>query len=191
LHRFPKVETSLEEGSYDHLSKELRQGRLDMLIGALRSSGQETELEERHLFDDPYVIVCRSGHPLASRTRRPTRRDLAHYNWVAAPSGTPRRTALDDLFQTLPRLPSLVLETNSVVMMIAALAESDCLTLISREQATMDFATFELAQLPLEVAPVDRKVGITLRSNWLPTVVQHAFLEALMLEQARQAGRRY
>jgi DNA-binding transcriptional LysR family regulator len=188
LQRFPKVETSLKEGSYDHLSNELRQGRLDMLIGALRSSGHEKELEERHLFDDPYVIVCRDGHPLTSRRRRPTKQDLAHYNWVAAPSGTPRRTALDDLFETLPSRPSLVLETNSVVMMIATLAESDCLTLSSREQAATDFATFELAQLPLEVAPIDRKVGITLRSNWLPTVVQHAFLEALMLEQAQRVS---
>lgn len=184
LHRFPKVETSLEEGSYDHLSNELRQGRLDMLIGALRSNAHETDLEERHLFDDPYVIVCRSGHPLAPRTRRPTKQDLARYDWVAAPSGTPRRTALERLFETLPGRPSVVLETNSVDMMIATLAESDCLTLSSREQATMDFANFELAQLPLEIAPIDRKVGITLRSSWLPTVVQHAFLEALMQEQA-------
>jgi LysR family transcriptional regulator, regulator for genes of the gallate degradation pathway len=183
LQRFPKVETSIEEGSYDHLITELRQGRLDILIGALRSSGDEKEIEERHLFDDPYVIVCRSGHPLSARKRRPAKQDLARYNWVAAPSGTPRRAALDALFDTLPSRPSLVLETNSVVMMIATLAESDCLTLSSREQAGTDFATFELAQLPLEVAPVDRKVGITLRSNWLPTVVQHAFLEALMQDQ--------
>ncbi|PXA87872.1 LysR family transcriptional regulator [Nostoc sp. 3335mG] len=187
LHRFPRVETSLEEGSYDRLSTALRQGRLDMLIGALRSNPYETELEERHLFDDPYVVVCRSGHPLAPRARRPTKQELARYNWVAAPSDTPRRIALDRLFETLPSRPSVVLETNSVVMMIATLAESDCLTLSSREQAAMDFANFELAQLPLEIAPVDRMVGITLRSNWLPTVVQHAFLEALMKERAEQA----
>lgn len=186
LHRFPHVEVSLEEGSYDHLTAKLKQGRLDMLLGALRSDARETELEERHLFDDPYVVVCRRGHPLARPSHKPSKAELARQGWVAAPSGTPRRTALDSLFASLPHRPPVVLETNSVVMMIATLAESDCLTLSSRQQAAVDFAGFDLAQLPLEVAPADRKVGITLRSNWLPTVVQHAFLEALVHEQSQE-----
>lgn len=189
LHRFPHVEVSLEEGSYGSLTAALKQGKLDMLLGALRSDPRETELEERHLFDDPYVVVCRRGHPLAQRSRRPGKADLARQGWVAAPSGTPRRTALDRLFATLPQRPPVVLETNSVVMMIATLVESDCLTLSSRQQAAVDFAGFDLAQLPLEVAPTDRRVGITLRSNWLPTVVQHAFLEALVQEQRQDKDR--
>ncbi len=179
LRRFPNVQVSLEEGSYDRLTGALKQGKLDMLLGALRGDPEERELEECHLFDDPYVVVCRSEHPLARRKSRPGPDDLARQPWVAAPSGTPRRIALEQLFAALPQRPPVVLETNSVAMMITTLTESDCLTLSSRQQAAVDFANFALAQLPINVAPNDRKVGVTLRKNWLPTAVQHAFLEEL------------
>lgn len=183
LLRFPNVAVSLKEGSYDAMTGALKQGQLDMVLGALRSDPRETALEERPLFDDPYVIVCRRGHPLAEPARPLAKAELAGQGWVAAPSGTPRRTALDTLFASLPRQPSIILETNSVVMMISTLVESDCLALSSRQQVAIDFANFDLARLPLDIAPANRRVGITLRANWLPTVVQHAFLEALVEEQ--------
>jgi LysR family transcriptional regulator, regulator for genes of the gallate degradation pathway len=179
LRRFPNVQVSLDEGSYDRLIAALKRGELDMLIGALRHDPHDSEIEERFLFDDPYVVVCRRGHPLAGPTRHPGRDDLAAQNWVAAPSDTPRRAALERVFAGLPRRPTVVLETNSVAMMVATLSESDCLTLISQQQALRDFHGTELAQLSMTVAPGDRQVGISLRRNWLPTAVQGAFLDAL------------
>lgn len=183
LRRFPNVQVSLEEGSYERLVVALRQGEIDMLLGALRRDPLDSEVEEKPLFDDPYVIVCRRDHPLTRRRRRPGHGDLAHQHWVAAPSGTPRRATLEQLFATLPQRPNIVLETNSVAMMVATLTESDCLTLISRHQALRDFHGEALAHLPLAVSPVERRVGITMRRNWLPTAVQAAFLEALPAEE--------
>ena len=180
LQRFPEVRVTLEEGSYDHLGDVLKRGDLDMVLGSLRGDPQEQDLIERVLFADPYVILCRREHPLAGQARAPDAQDLAQARWIAAPAGTPRRTTLERLFATLPQRPSIVLETASVPMVIATLTESDCLTLSSREQAALDFASLSLAQWPL--APEqsgERQVGITMRRNWLPTTVQYAFLEAL------------
>ena len=63
LERFPTVEIALEEGSYDGMSVALRRGKLDMLLGALRGGAGEEGIENRPFFDDPYVVIGRSGHP--------------------------------------------------------------------------------------------------------------------------------
>jgi DNA-binding transcriptional LysR family regulator len=170
---FPNVQVSLEEGSYDRLIGELQRGKLDMLLGALREGDQHDGIDSHIFFADPYVAIARSGHPLVAQ---PDPEALAHQGWVAPPIGTPRRTALEAFFATLPRRPRIVLETASVAMMMATLVESDCLCLSSRLQAQTDFALSQLAILDVPVARSTRHVGITLRSNWLPTVVQQAFL---------------
>jgi LysR family transcriptional regulator, regulator for genes of the gallate degradation pathway len=185
---FPSVEVSLEEGSYDRLSGELKRGKLDMLLGALRDTEEDAErdadIETRALFDDPYVVIARSGHPLATR---PSRDALSRQAWVAPPSGTPRRIALEAFFATLPRRPRIVLETASVAMMMATLAESDCLSLSARSQAETDFAPADLAMLDVRMEDAARHVGVTMRSNWLPTTVQSSFL--VLLEEGATPSR--
>lgn len=170
---FPSVQVSLEEGSYDRLIEDLQRGELDMLVGALREDEQHDGIESRILFEDPYVAIARSGHPLALH---PDPQALAMQGWVAAPVGTPRRTALEAFFATLPRRPRIVLETASVAMMMATLVESDCLCLSSRLQADTDFVLSHFVVLDVPFARATRHVGITLRSNWLPTLVQRTLL---------------
>ena len=170
---YPSVQVSLEEGSYDRLIGDLQRGKLDMLLGAVREGEQHDGIESRMLFEDPYVAIARRGHPLVAR---PDPEALARQGWVAPPVGTPRRTALEAFFATLPYRPRIVLETASVAMMMATLVESDCLCLSSRLQAETDFALSQFAILDVPFARSARHVGITLRSNWLPTLVQRAFL---------------
>jgi DNA-binding transcriptional LysR family regulator len=173
---FPSVQVSLEEGSYDRLVGLLQGGKLDMLVGAVREDEQRDGIESRILFEDPYVAIARSGHPLAAC---PDPEALAMQGWVAAPMGTPRRHALEAFFATLPRRPRIVLETASVAMMMATLVESDCLCLSSRLQADTDFVLSHFAVLDVPFARAARHVGITLRSNWLPTLVQRTLLALL------------
>lgn len=172
--RFPSVQVSLEEGSYDRLVGELGHGRLDILVGALRERDRDDGIVSRVLFEDPYVAIARQGHPLIAR---PDPEALADQGWVAPPLGTPRRAALEAFFETLPRRPRIVLETASVAMMMATLGESDCLCLSSRFQVKTDFALSHLATLDVAFARTARQVGVTLRSNWLPTLVQQTLLK--------------
>ena len=177
---YPSVQVSLEEGSYDRLIGDVQRGTLDMLVGALREDEQHAAIESRILFEDPYVAIARPGHPMVAR---PDPAALAMQGWVAPPIGTPRRTALEAFFATLPHRPRIVLETASVAMMMATLVKSDCLCLSSRLQAETDFALSDFAILDVPFARSARHVGITLRSNWLPTLVQRTLL-ALIEEGA-------
>jgi LysR family transcriptional regulator of gallate degradation len=56
---------------------------------------------ETELFADPYVVVVRRGHALASR-KRIGAAELAAYDWVVPQRDMPRRQAVEALFAMLP-----------------------------------------------------------------------------------------
>lgn len=178
LGRFPTVAVSLVEESYDVLMQALRSGRLDAVLGALRAPHQPPEIVEEPLFEDPYVVVAHRRHGLSGR-RSLSSAMLARQAWVAPNAGTPRRAALERLFDGLPQRPRIALETNSVAMMIATLGESECLALGSRAQALTSPAASDLVLFPTPAIGAPRHVGIACRADWLPTTVQRAFVEIL------------
>jgi LysR family transcriptional regulator of gallate degradation len=179
----PGVRIEVEEGSHDFLLAGLRSGTIDLVIGALRDLPLGGDLVERELFDDPYVVVARSGHPLAQASRV-TEADLADYSWVVPTRNTPRRATVEALFDRLPRRPRVTLETGSLAMMTSTLIESDCLTLLSRSQASLGQPGAGLAVLPASLTWPLRLVGTTTRLAWLPTRVQRNFL-AIVDEECR------
>jgi DNA-binding transcriptional LysR family regulator len=175
LRAHPGVRIEVEEGSHAFLLGGLRRGTIDVIIGALRDPPLGGDLVEQELFGDPYVVVARAGHALA-QARSVAEADLAEYGWVVPTRNTPRRATVDALFDRLPRRPRVVLETSSLAMMTTTLAESDCLTLLSRSQALLDQPEAGIVVLPVSLAWPVRRVGTTTRAGWLPTRVQRTFL---------------
>ncbi len=172
LRLHPGLRIALIEDAYDPLLRALRGGEIDVLIGALRPDGP-ADIAEVPLFDDPYVVVARARHPLTGSARLGLDA-LAPFGWVAAPSGTPRRAALERLFAG--RDPArVVLETNSTTTMLAMLQESDALSVTARSLA----AAAPLAVLPLPVPADGRRVGQITRADWLPTAEQAGFVACL------------
>ncbi len=178
LQTHPGVAISLEENAHTVLLPLLERGDIDMILGALRVEDDRFRLQQKPLFADPYVLVVGAQHPLARR-RRLALSDLVSFPWIAPWRDTPRRAVLDDLFSTLPKRPQIALETSSLMMMGAILAESRCVTLLSRSQVESETSPRSLAVLPVEVERVDRIVGITTRQDWLPTPIQALFIELL------------
>ncbi|WP_414443396.1 LysR family transcriptional regulator [Burkholderia sp. 22PA0106] len=185
--RYPAARVTVDEGSYERLSRELQNGALDVIVGALREPRVTGLLGETELFADPYVIAVRKGHRLARRKRVATR-DLAAYEWVVPQRNVPRRTVIDALLAQLTVKPPLVVETSSLAMMVAMLAESDCITLLPRSQIDEAFPGSEMAALELEAPEARRVVGYTLRADWLGTAVQQAFLGYLRDECAARVA---
>jgi len=103
---------------------------------------------------------------------------LTEHDWVAPSRDLPRRAVLERFFASLPRRPRIWLDTISSGTMSAVLAETDCITLISRTQLLLDGPS-GIAVLPVAVPDAGRTVGITTRRDWLPTTVQAGFLAAL------------
>ena len=81
LHQDAKRKIEIVEGSFATLSQQVQNGDLDILFGALPTHEPDEDLIQERLVEDPYVVVCRSDHPLLGKSNlSPT--DLRGFGWV-------------------------------------------------------------------------------------------------------------
>jgi LysR family transcriptional regulator of gallate degradation len=180
---YPDIRIEVIDGTFDFLIERLRSGVIDFIIGPVRGLDRSLGVVETVLFDDPYALVVRRGHPL-TRKRQISRRDLLAYDWVVPAADTPRRVVYDALFAGLDRMPRSTLQTSSPNLTRAILTETDRITLLSRHESRAEQEMGLLTVLPFAVPHPARQVQVTTRVDWLPTVVQSRFLQALH-DQAR------
>jgi LysR family transcriptional regulator, regulator for genes of the gallate degradation pathway len=63
--KHPDFDVRIIEGSYAEMIEPLRDGEIDLLIGALRDQGTEQDVVQQALFEDRPVVLGRAGHPLS------------------------------------------------------------------------------------------------------------------------------
>ncbi len=172
---FPHVEIVIAEGSHAELIEPLRDGDLDLLIGALRDPGPGPDVVQTPLFDDRPVVIGRAEHPLARVPH--TIAHMADYMWIMPARATPLRAMWEAMFAragvTAPRVP---IECGSVITIRGLLLDSDCLTLLSPDQVAVELAAGWLTTI---ATPPDmvRTIGLTARAGWIPTADQRAFID--------------
>jgi DNA-binding transcriptional LysR family regulator len=97
----------------------------------------EPDLTQTALFLDRPVVVGRLGHPLAGSD--PSLADLAAYPWIIAASGAPLRDAWEQMFERGGiGQPQILVESGSVMTIRNLLIDSDCLTLLSPDQVSVE-----------------------------------------------------
>jgi DNA-binding transcriptional LysR family regulator len=115
-------------------------------------------------------FLVRPGHPLIL-TERPNLTHLAGYSWVIQASGTPMRQAVEESFIAHKiALPDEIVNTTSLLVMIAYLQTSDSISPISSEVAELirrsgagGMKTITVRQ-SIIISPyhlIQRKAGIT------------------------------
>ena len=177
----PNVDIAIHEGSYAELAGPLRDGEIDMLLGALREEAQVGDLAQEAVFEDRPAIIMRSGHPLLSVTDATAA--MLDYPWLLPGRETPLRQYWEDMLRQLGCEPPHVrIECGSVMTIRQLLLASDALTLLSPGQLSVELGAGLLATLDPPV-PVVRAIGIVTRADWRPTAAQAAFIDTL-----RQTG---
>jgi DNA-binding transcriptional LysR family regulator len=171
---FPEAKVSIISGPYDLLLNHLRSGTIDLIFGILRRPPWATDILEEPLFYDPYCLVARPDHPLASH-RDIQLHDMLAFEWIAPNEGTPRRREFDALFEGTNHRPVFNIETSSMATIRAVLASSDRLTLVSHHEVEADERSNLLAVLPWVSSLPPMAKGITVRADWLPTPIQERF----------------
>jgi DNA-binding transcriptional LysR family regulator len=172
----PDVAINLIEGSFHELIEPLRDGVIDMIVGALRDPPPGPDVEQRALFEDRPVVLGRSGHP----RRNAELAELARYPWIVPAAGTPLRTQWERMFTNAAITPPPVpIECGSVMMIRQILIESDFLTLLSRDQVAVELEAGWLSVIADAPTAVLRTIGVTTRTGWRPTGKQAAFLGML------------
>jgi LysR family transcriptional regulator, regulator for genes of the gallate degradation pathway len=175
----PQVEIRIVEGSHAELIEPLRDGEIDLLIGALRDPAPGEDVAQLPLFDDRPVVIARAGHPLAKASNLTPAR-LAAYPWTISAPGTPLRLLWERMFVRagIP-LPPVPVECGSVITIRQMLLDSDFLTLLSPDQVAVELEAGWLTQVGDAPAELRRTIGITTRSGWRPTDMQLRFIDRL------------
>ena len=184
LSRRPATKTLVYEAPYPTLLEDLRSGAVDVIYGILRQSDETGDIVEETLFQDPYAIAVRPGHPLLQKSTIRTS-DLAEYDWVMASVG-PRRRFFEELFRNAGcRVPSAMIETVSLTTQRAILLTSDRLSLLTASEIEAEHGGGGLVALPYSLPQILRPHGVTSRADWRPTQTQLEFLDLLRVHAAR------
>lgn len=188
LAKFPDASVEVLDGHYNDLLAALRSGSLDVVYGVLRRPKWAFDVDERLLFSNPYAVVARRDHPLR-RQRRITTSDLARYDWIVPPQGTPRRHAFELIFNDRKQKPKVSIETTSLGIYRSVLATSDRLSLFSHREVDDDRIA-GIEALPYDSSRLQRKDGIAIRKDWKPTLIHLEFLERLAALAASRGGKK-
>ncbi len=179
----PGVDVAVVEGSHAELSGPLRDGEVDLMLGALRDAASLDDLAQESVFEDRPALVMRAGHPLLEHAVDGA--SLAAFPWILPASDTPLRHYWEGMMRAAGAEPPRVgIECGSVLTVRQLLLGSDALTLLSPAQLAVELDAGVLATLPPPV-PVARTIGITTREGWRPTAPQAAFV-ALLREVAAE-----
>jgi len=181
----PDIRVNVIDGPYEDLLHRLRHGQIDVLIGALREPLPVDDVVQKELFRDPLILVGRAGHPLAEKSPL-SARQLAAFPWVVPRAGTPTRAQFENVFKTakIP-VPTRLVESSSLILVLGLLLNSDRLTMVSAHQVMHEPARGQLVKLAFELADTSRPIGMTVRKDWQPTSTQDKLLD--LLYQASQS----
>jgi LysR family transcriptional regulator, regulator for genes of the gallate degradation pathway len=172
----PNVAIRIVEGAFPELVEPLRDGEVDLMIGALRTPAPSRDLLQLPLFEDQPVIFARSGHPLETNDLRA----LANHDWIMPERGTPLREQWIAMFASAGiEPPPVVIECGSVITIRQLLRASDALTMLSRDQLAVELTANLLKVVGPAHHGTKRTIGVTTRRDWHPTGIQRAFLDQL------------
>lgn len=175
---YPEFEILVAEGSHAELIDPLRDGELDLLIGALRDPAPGRDLVQEPLFVDKPVVLGRAQHPLASKKGRATLRDLTQYDWCLPQRGVPLRDRWESLFEAEGlQAPPVRVEIGSGIAIRQILMSTDALTLLSPDQVALELESKWLAVMAK--TQLTRMIGLIYRADWRPTLAHRRFIETL------------
>ena len=183
------VDIAIAEGSHVELIGPLRDGELDMMVGALRDPSPGNDLVQQPLFIDRPVIIGRAGHPLARGGGAIAPADLDRFGWIVPGEGTPLRNQWRQMFDAVGRAtPRVPIECGSVITVRQLLVQSEFLTLLSPDQVAVELEAGWLVKIADAPGDLSRIIGVTTRTDWRPTQLQRDFIAALATEAARIAA---
>jgi LysR family transcriptional regulator of gallate degradation len=162
LQQHPRLCVRSLESPYDELTAGLLSGRIDFIVGALRTTLGDAFVSQA-LLEDKAALIARAGHPLAGRQQL-NMADLDGYPWVLSRAGTPLRESLMVFFQRQGvEPPAPAVETGDLALLRGLLLSSDMLTVLSAHQLHHEIRTGQLVVLPFEMPGLERNIGVTTR----------------------------
>lgn len=180
----PRIRLRLIDESSSALLLAVANGEAD--LGITYIGTQEPDIEFEPLLEDPFVVACTSGHPLARR-RRVAWAELAGYELITLAQGSGNRFLIDQALAHVPEKPPWFCEVRHVP------------ALVSLVEAGLGIGVVPKLALPprgrvvsveLEAPPLSRTIGIIRRRGHALRPSAELFQQLLMQLTARTSRRR-
>ena len=165
------------------LLEQLRLGELDVVVGRLAAPDKMTGFFFEHLYSEQVVFVVRAGHPLLAVHQSVFER-LGDFPVLMPTRGSIIRPYVERLFITngVAAIPTEI-ETVSDSFGRAFVRQSDAVWIISAGVVVNDIEEGALVALPVDTNETRGPVGLTMRTDRLPST---AF--SILLKTIREAA---
>lgn len=179
LQHFPDIDVSTHEGAYPAMESSLRSGDIDLIIGAVRPTDNNMDIQTEILFDDKLAVIARKHHPLMNKSKL-SLQDLSQYCWVLPELHTPSgKLFIETMDKHHCDMPEHAIYTSSLSMVRGLLLTSNRVALLSKHQIYYDKISGLLDVLPVEMDDTYRPIGITMRRYTKPSPAARQFLNYL------------
>lgn len=171
IQTLPKIRMQITIAMNDVLLRAMEEGSLDLVLSTLPVR-RTADLHYEPLAEDELVVVSRKNHPLARRSGLRIQ-DLGDCGWALPGPNVLSRLALDDLLGKAGLLlPRVVVESNSVPLLLSAIEESDLLGFEPLSAVRARGRKAGLIQLHVAGCSARRQVGLISRSGaYIPPAV--------------------
>ena len=147
----PLVKVRIMEGQLLAMINELRQGELDFTINTYYPGPYDHEFSFEKLFEKPFAVFARAGHPAAQAT---SLGELMDHHWTMP---TPRGSyfkQLQERFEQLGREPKVGIVCETFSSCISLVVKSDFLSILPVELGNDPLMADKLVMIPIrEVLP--------------------------------------
>lgn len=175
----PSIVVEVSVDTSNNLLPRLLSDDLDVLVARPWEIGPEAEVSYEELIDERLVVVGRAGHPLARRDGL-TLRDLVDRPFALLPRDSPMRRVLAPLFREIGvEAPSDLVETASILTIVALLGESDTLAVLPEDVARFYEDQGTLVRLSPALPAVMGAYGIITRRGVPASAGAEQFLLAI------------
>ncbi|MCD2514260.1 LysR family transcriptional regulator [Comamonas endophytica] len=144
------------------LREQLREGRIDLLIGLTIDGDPNTV--SYPIVEDVVVVAASRTHPVF-REPRITMQTLLGYAWALPAPNIPSRAWLDMAFSTKGlATPGVQIEASSIALLPRMIARTHLLSFVSRHTLELQGGG-DLREVRLKATTLRRKLGVTVRAS--------------------------
>jgi DNA-binding transcriptional LysR family regulator len=145
---YPQIDLDIRTGSSASLHHDLSRGHIEIMIGRPGGDVSERHLHYEEIGYEPLMLMGRSGHPLAVPGSA-SLNELSRYPWILQSRGSRSRQRLEAIFRDMATpLPARIVGSDSLVVTLAYLTQSDALTVLSGPVACQQMHAGQIAEIP-------------------------------------------
>lgn len=133
----PGIEVTIEVAPSTDLIRGLHEGRFDFVLARLPHDHDSRDFRVLPARNEVVSLIVRGGHPLLAAAPI-TFEQLSGYSWIIQERGSPIRQAVEHAFHMAGApVPADVTNSSSLLVMLAFLEQSDSITTVTDEVASL------------------------------------------------------